>query len=237
MHSRTTPLAAGSLLLMGIAAAAPAIIGNEPVPAQPVAQGVTQQIDLAQYLAGGKLRPVNRKVDPQPGTPGAIYVTEKEDNGVIWVEGTDLAEGTIEADIRGRDVQGRSFVGIAFHRHDDGNYEAVYLRPFNFRAQDPMRHQHAVQYIALPEFDWPRLRKEFPEEFESPVDGSNEPTGWVKLRLVLTAKAVRVYVGNVSSPALEVRRLGRHDRGPIGLWTGNGSDGAFANLRISASKD
>jgi len=44
------------------------------------------------------------------------------------------------------------------------------MRAFNFRATDPERHQHAVQYIMLPDFDWPRLRKEFPEEFENPSE-------------------------------------------------------------------
>jgi hypothetical protein len=93
-----------------------------------------------------------------------------------------------------------------------------------------------VQYITVPEFDWPRLRKEFPEEFENPVDKSIEPTGWVPLRVVVGAKTVQIYVGKVTSPTLEVRKLGTLERGRIGLWTGNGSDGAFANLRVRASK-
>lgn len=86
----------------------------------------------------------------------------------------------------------KSFVGIAFHRRDDSTYDAVYLRPFNFRATDPTRHMHAVQFISVPDYDWPRLRQDSPEEFED-----------------------------------------AHDRGMVGLWTGNGSDGDFANLRIT----
>jgi hypothetical protein len=35
---------------------------------------------------------------------------------------------------------------------------------------------------------------------------------------------------------LEVHRLGQRDRGMIGLWTGNNSDGAFPNLRIRPMK-
>jgi hypothetical protein len=30
----------------------------------------------------------------------------------------------------------------------------------------------AVRYMALPDFDWPRLRREFPEDFENPVTAS-----------------------------------------------------------------
>ena len=95
---------------------------------------------------------------------------------MAWVEGTDFRSGTIEVDIRGREDMQQLYVGVAFHRRDDNTYEAVYLRPFNFRATDPTRKQHAVQYIMLPDFDWPRLPKEFPEEFENPVDASIVPT-------------------------------------------------------------
>ena len=35
---------------------------------------------------------------------------------------------------------------------------------------------------------------------------------------------------------LEVRKLGSLDRGAVGLWVGNGSDGDFANLRITPAK-
>jgi hypothetical protein len=92
-----------------------------------------------------------------------------------------------------------------------------------------------VQYIAIPDFDWPRLRKEFPEEFENPVDASASPTDWVPLRVVVKGQTIQAYVGTATSPALEVRKLGKHDRGMIGLWVGNGSDGDFANLRYTAA--
>ena len=200
-------------------------------PQAPAAQAV----DLAERLAGGKLRAVNREVTPLKERQG-VHVSEAQGNGLVWVEGTDFADGTIEVDVRGRDLVGRSFLGLAFHRKDDGTYDGVYLRPFNFRATDPARHQHAVQYISIPDYDWPRLRKEFPEEFENPVDASIEPTGWVPLRVAVKGKAIQIYVGGVKTPALEVRKLGTQSGGLVGLWVGNGSDGDFANLRITAAK-
>ena len=93
-----------------------------------------------------------------------------------------------------------------------------------------------MQYIASPDYDWPRLRKEFPEEFENPVDSSVVPTDWVPLKVVVKGQTIQVYVGSPQSPALEVRKLGQHDRGTIGLWTGNNSDGDFANLRVTGMK-
>ena len=112
----------------------------------------------------------------------------------------------------------------------------VYLRPFNFRAEDPTRHQHAVQYIALPDYDWPRLRKEFPEEFENPVDASVSPTDWVPLRLVVKGQTIQIFVGAIKAPTLEVHELGTHQSGMVGLWAGNNSDGDFANLKITPGK-
>jgi hypothetical protein len=128
------------------------------------------------------------------------------------------------------------YVGIAFHRQNDTTYDAVYLRPFNFRAADPSRRQHAVQYISLPTFDFQDLRHEFPEEFENPVDASLEPTGWVKLRVVVDRSKVQIHVGPGKDVTLEVRRLGHFGGGQVGLWVGNDSGGDFANLVLTSVK-
>jgi hypothetical protein len=213
----------------------PVFLGmSSPVPAQS-ASG-TQTIDLAEQLMAGKLRAVNREVTALTGGRRGVHLDGKPGNGVTWIDGTDFAQGTLELDVRGKDVTGQSFLGVAFHGKDDNTYEAVYLRPFNFRAEDPARHQHAVQYISLPDYDWPRLRKEFPEEFENPVDASVAPTEWVALRLVVKGPTIQIFVGPVKTPTLEVRKLGTLDRGRIGLWVGNTSDGDFANLRITPEK-
>lgn len=195
-----------------------------------------QSIDLAQSLAAGRLRAVNREVRALPARPGAVTVTEREGPGVVWIEGSDFSTGTIDIDVRGRDVPQRSFVGVAFGRHDDATYESVYLRPFNFRNSDVARRQNAVQYMFVPSHDWPRLREEFPGEFENPVGAAIAPEDWVHLRIVVAEQTVQIYAGNPTSPTLEVRRLGRPVRGMIGLWTGNNSDGAFANLRITPAR-
>lgn len=193
-------------------------------------------MDLSQQLAAGKLRAVNRDVAPLKGDRRGVHVNEKEGPGVVWIDGTSFTEGTIEVDIRGRDVQQQSFLGVAFHRKDDNTYESVYLRPFNFRATDPERHQHAVQYMAVPDYDWPRLRKEFANEFERPVDASLNPTDWVPLRIVVSGSKVQVFAGAVKTATLECRKLGTSNAGQVGLWVGNNSDGDFANLRLTTTK-
>src|SRR3954453_1957427 len=149
-----------------------------------------QRINLAEQLAAGKLRTVNRDIARSQGRGDAVHLSEKTNVGLTWIAGTNFSEGTLEVDVRGRDVMQQSFVGLAFHGKDDKTYESVYLRPFNFRATDPARHQHAVQYMMVPEFDWPRLREQFPEEFENPVNASLSPTDWVTLRVVVDGQRV-----------------------------------------------
>jgi hypothetical protein len=184
---------------------------------------------------GRTLRVVNREATLIPDRNG-VRLSPAHGNGVAWVEGTEFRSGTIEVDVRGREEARQHYVGVAFHRSDDGTYEAAYVRPFNFRATDPVRRQHAVQYISLPDFDWPDLRKSFPEEFENPVDGSVDPTDWVRLRIVVAGDTIQIYAGAVQTSTLEVRKLGKLDGGQVGLWVGNDSGGDFANLAVTAAK-
>jgi hypothetical protein len=181
------------------------------------------------------LRVLNRQATRIEERNG-VRLSGASGNGVAWVEGTDFRSGAIEVDIRGREDMGQTYLGIAFHRKDDATYDAVYLRPFNFRIDDPLRRQHAVQYISMPEFDFQDLRDRFPEEFENPVDASIVPTDWVRLRVVIEGSKLQVYVGLIKQVTLEVRKLGRLEDGQVGLWVGNDSGGDFANLIVTPAK-
>ena len=224
------------LALLVVACVAATIVSSARSVAAVAGAAAPQQIDLVERLAAGKLRAVNREVTALKGDRQGVHVDEKGGNGVVWIDGTNFGQGTIEIDVRGRDVVDRSYLGIAFHRKDDTSYEGVYLRPFNFRIDNPVRRQHAVQYIVLPDFDWPKLREQFPEEFENPVDASVAPGDWVPLRVVVNGGKIQIYAGAVKSPTLEVRKLGSLESGLIGLWVGNNSDGDFSNLRITPYK-
>ena len=186
-------------------------------------------------LGGKTLRVVNRDAT-RIDEPDGIRLSGASGDGVAWVEGTDFRLGTIELDVRGREEMSQLYVGVAFHRLDDETYEVVHLRPFNFRVADPVRRQHAVQYVSLPRFDFERLRADFPEEFENPVHRSLEPTDWVRLRVVVASSRIRIQVGPVNEVTLDVRKLGQLDGGEVGLWVGNGSGGDFANLVITPAK-
>ena len=174
---------------------------------------------------------VNRAVSPLQDGAGA-HLDARPADGVAWVEGCSFSEGVIELDLRGKDVPGRSFVGVAFSGVDDSTYEAVYVRAFNFRAEDPARHDHAVQYISHPEHTWFRLREAYPEVYENPVEPAPDPNDWVHVRVVVSGSEVHVFVGDGDEPDLVVERLAERKSGKVGLWVGNGSDGDFANLVI-----
>src|SRR5580698_970635 len=100
---------------------------------------------------------VNRTVTSDGGV-GSIHLNEVEGVGIAWIKGREFKEGIIEFDIKGKDAFQQSFVGFAFHGVNDTTYEAIYFRPFNFRSADAARKLHAVQYIANPAYDWPKLR-------------------------------------------------------------------------------
>ena len=225
-----TVLLAMSTALLTSCQSAPSDCG--PAPASPAAApAATRVVSLSDTLAKGGLRTVNREVTALTGG-NAVRVNAAPGIGLIWIDGTDFADGTIEVDVCGRDVNQESFLGIAFHRRNDLTYEAVYLRPFNFKSRSADRRQHAVQYVAMPDNDYSRLRNVFPGTFEQAVDPAVVPSGWNRLRLVVRSGRAQAFVGNGETAALDVRELQGERHGQIGLYLDNGSDGVFANLRI-----
>ena len=154
--------------------------------------------------------------------------------GLVWLKDYDFSDGTIEVDLLGRTqpVQG-SFVGVAFHVADAQTYEAVYFRPFNFRAADSTRHSHAVQYVSHPAFPWQRLRSEHPGQYEAAVTPEPDGDQWFHVRVVVARPRVSVFVNDATAPALVVSELSDRARGSVGLWVGEGSAGVFANLRVT----
>lgn len=148
------------------------------------------------------------------------------------VDGLKFREGTIEVDLRGNGETQKSFLGIAFGVVDQTTHEAVYFRPFNFRAADADHHAHAVQYVAEPDFPWDRLRSEKTGIYEKPLDPAPDPAGWFHVRVDVTARHVAVFVNGASEPSLSVDRLVPARDGEVGLWV-DSQPGAFANLKIS----
>jgi hypothetical protein len=194
--------------------------------------------NLGELAKGNQIELFNRSLnDPKMDSPEAIFLSAASDDGLAWIKEAELSEGTIEVEIKGKNEQGRSFVGIAFHGQDNRLFDAVYLRPFNFQSAEQERRSHSIQYISMPEHDWKKLRDSHPGRYEFAITPSPDPNSWVKLKLVLTGKNVAAFVNGSDKPALTVELLNNQLKGKVGLWVGNGSEGSFKNLKVTpASK-
>ena len=192
------------------------------------------EFDFARLAQGKGLEIFNRSVSGlSEGTRTGLRLSANLEEGVAYLQGVEFTNGTIECDIRGKDVQGESFVGIAFHGVDSATYDAIYFRPFNFRAADSARRVHAIQYISHPTYTWQKLRAEHPGAYERAVDPVPDPNGWFHVRIVVAGSQVRVFVAEATTPSLVVDRLSERKEGLVGFWVGNASSGDFANLRIT----
>jgi hypothetical protein len=178
----------------------------------------------------------------------ALRVTDAAPNNVsdgiqlVILNKTEFQDGVIEIELTGEPGPNagegaRGFVGVAFRvsldaAKDAAKYECFYLRPTNGRADDQVRRNHSTQYISHPDFPWQRLRKEFPEKYESYVDLT--PGEWTKLKIEARGDKARLYVHDAAQPVLVVNDLKQgQSQGQIALWIGSGTVAHFANLRIS----
>jgi hypothetical protein len=190
--------------------------------------GQKQSFHLQQLLKEKKLITFNRNIVPiTDGEKKGISMT-----GITWLKNVSFSTGTIEVDLRGKDVLQQSFIGIVFHGVDTSEFDIVYFRPFNFRSQDPVRKIHAVQYATHPDFPWHKLREEKNGIYEKGIDPPPSPTEWFHARIVVGDTQIKVYVNNASVPSLTVDKLNTRKSGLIGL-SNEGLDGDFANLSIS----
>ena len=158
------------------------------------------------------------------GTPEGV--------GLAWMKGASFSEGKIEFDVKGANVPGQNFVGIAFHGEDNDTYDCVYFRPFNFVAEEQARRDHMVQYVSEPGYGWRILRETRNGEFEAKIPSPPNPDKWFHVSIVVKGKNVQVFVEGESEPVLEVEKLNDRTSGKIGFWVGYKTSGAFANLEI-----
>ncbi len=151
------------------------------------------------------------------------------------MDGVNFTEGTIECDILGKSTpRGSNFPGIVFHGANDTTFDCVYFRPFNFRAENPENAAHAVQYTALPQWTWQKLRAEKTGQFEKPIAPAPDGDAWFRAKIVVVGKKVSVFVNGATKPSLEVEKLNERTDGKIGITGGDAGDGGyFANLKIT----
>lgn len=203
------------------------------IPGFSKAQEETIVPDLSQFTNEDYWGIYNRVISPKEvNEKPALYLNGQEGDGFVWLKDFEFDNGIIEVDIKGKNVQGNSFVGIVFHGVNDTTYDAVYFRPFNFMSEDSARKAHSVQYISHPVYTWYKLRKEHPGKYENTVNPVPDPDSFFHAKIVVEKPKVSVFVNNAEEPSLVVNELSDRTGGWVGLWTGNYSDGTFKNLKI-----
>lgn len=213
---------------LGVAAALSA-------PARLFGQARTIEPDLGTLADGKGINPSNRTITRvADGTRKGIRLSEAAGEWPVYFQGLEFASGTIEFDVKGKDVQGASFVGIAFHGVDGTTYDAIYFRPFNFKTEDQARVVRAVQYISHPAHPWQKLRADTPNKYEKPVNPVPDPNGWFHARVVVASPKVSVFVNDGKEPCLVVDQLSDRKKGLVGVWVGNTSGADFANFKITS---
>src|SRR5664280_2983856 len=101
---------------------------------------------------------LNATVATYQGKQGTRLIDRDGNGGVAVLKGSSFKNGTIEVELTGKPSAGsfaaaRGFVGIAFRVQSGGSeYECIYLRPTNGRADDMPRRNHSTQYSAEPEW-------------------------------------------------------------------------------------
>ncbi|HEX4852479.1 MAG TPA: hypothetical protein VFV08_16800 [Puia sp.] len=154
---------------------------------------------------------------------------------VAWLKNITFKDGTIDIDLRGKDVFLQSFLGIAFNAKDMKHYEVIYFRPFNFKHPDTNRRRWSVQYMQVPDFTYDKLRKEHPLVYENSVTPVPRAEEWFHATIVISADSAKVYVNHSAECSLAVKRLVNNTVGMIGLWDDELS-GDFANLKIEGAR-
>lgn len=168
---------------------------------------------------------------------GGINLTSK--NALMVLKDFQFSEGTIEFDVKGRDVFQQSFPGIAFHIQNYSIYDVVYFRPFNFIETDSIKKYRSVQYMSTPKYEWPYLRSNFPLKYENKVNPMPRADEWFHAKVVIDNRKIFVFVNNSSVPSLVTEKLTQTNSGELGLWDSGGkndSDASFKNLVITPKR-
>lgn len=196
-----------------------------------------QKYNLYELFQKEKLTILNRELKAIDSISNQyIQVSEKGNEGIIWLPINDFKNGTIKIEMRGKDVLQKSFIGIAFHGQDNTTYDAVYCRPFNFFAKDSVRKIHAIQYISHPIYTWKKLRDEQNGIFEKEIKNPPNPNSWFTMTLIIDNKIIKAYINESLEPSLVVEKLNQNKNGKVGVFVGGGSGGDFQNVLIGYKK-
>ncbi|WP_298477419.1 hypothetical protein [uncultured Maribacter sp.] len=195
-----------------------------------------QKISLTKNFKENAIRAINRDINLDSLNKNALLINSEIGNGIGVLENISFTKGEIKLELAGKNLRGKSFVGIAFNIQNDSTYEAIYFRPFNFKATEEIRKKHMVQYIHHPEYTWKKLRTEKTGKYENEIADPPNPDYWFTVKIIIQEKEVLVFINKSKIPDLVVTRLTETKSDKIGLWTGYNSSGRYKNLSIKKQK-
>ncbi len=176
---------------------------------------------------------VNRQIFQSPTQSSKVLMLNNQmGDGLAILKKTRFDEGIIEIELKGENLPGRSFIGLAFNIQNDSTYEAIYFRPFNFQADEQIKREHSVQYISHPKNTWRYLRTNFEGQYEAEYTRKPSPDEWFSISISIDSENVTVYDEESNTELLRVVRLEKQMSDRIGLWTGNNSKGEFRKLMV-----
>ncbi len=148
--------------------------------------------------------------------------------GIAYLKDVEFQDGIIEVDVA---VDGsRSYPGIIFRLQSEENYERLYIRPHtDDDYPDKLQYTPVFNRVAC----WQLYNG---EGFTAPaVVATNQ---WVPIKLEVSGKQARVYIGATEAPALVVHDL-KHgiSSGTIGLLGPKGIVACFSNFRYTTDAD
>jgi len=183
-------------------------------------------------LAEENLTLVNREILAIDNDSNAVKLNNSLGDGLAIIKDVNFDIGTLDVSLRGEDLKGKSFVGVAFNVQNESTYEAVYFRPFNFRSEEATRRAHSLQYIYHPKYTWRFLRTNHEGHYEGKFPRRPNPNNWFNVQVIVTADSVFVYDKETNGTLLAVERLTEQVSNNIALWTGFDSKGEFKDLTI-----
>ena len=156
--------------------------------------------------------------------------TKGDEVGILWMDQTPFANGRIEFDLKGKDVRGENFAGLAFHMEDLQNYDCIYFRAFNFHSEE--KGDKAVQYVSMPDYGWRTLRQNHPGVYENEVQPKPDPNDWFHVAIEINYPKVEVFLNNSTEPTLTVNQLSKRKSGQLGFWVSYRTEAWFKNLVV-----
>jgi hypothetical protein len=175
------------------------------------------------------------------GRKAIRLTTQAEEDVFAFLNGAQIQDGTIEADIAVKittppGVRMPGFIGIAFRTTPDAShYDLFYLRHRNSHSEDQAMRNHSVQYVAAPGNDWYKLRREWPWIYESYAD--LQPEKWTKTKIEVHGRNARLYIDGSDNPSLIVNGLkGENLTGGVALWGYSGEEAYFSNVKVTPEK-